>query len=371
EPSESTPQPTATPTSTPEPTATPTETATETPTETPTPDPYSKDYGLEEIGEALDRVDDAEVTLNIIPTEETEATESVVYDWNGELTVKMDVEEAIHERHHEHRQMEVKPMKTFIENVHDPEWRQKIHDQYIEQAGGENVLGLKEEMDWELYINGDNPHERFQESGLLDQWYKLSIASPRINGISSVHNGLIAATLQGTDNKHQDKHGKQTYIWDHEVSGKAIHGVYALIEEPARTEDEMDQQQNYIGETHYARQQLIASVADSNYLKPDDSGGVAERYSHPAEQDFDGEELGMYLRLCISAGDADIVEAIKEGTSDELVDEFVNEYFPDDDASYAPAHDYIDRVVTAARIAEVNDGIEVDHSKDSITVRSG
>jgi len=353
----STPQPTETPTPTEEPTA--------TETETPTPDPYNEKYGIGELDKFFQQASTNEVTLNLQPTQETSATESVIYsEWNGDLTVKGDVEEMIDQRHHEHSLKNSPPVEPFWKNAHKKEWRQKIHSQYIEQANGENILGLTETIDWELYINGDTPHERIQESGILDQWFKWAIASPDIDGISSVHNGYIATALQSLDNKHNHN----TYIWDHQVGGKAHHGVYAIIENPARKPENVDQQTNYIGETDQGRQQLIASVADSNYLKPDNKDGVASYFEHPSEQDYDKDELGMYWGLATTLGDADINDKLRGGTSEQLVDEFANEYFPDEDGDYAPAHNYIDRMCAAAAIAEMND-VDVSHSEDQIEVR--
>ena len=366
---QTTPTETVTPNPTPQPTQTPTPTEepTATETETPTPDPYNEKYGIGELDKFFEKASTNEVTLNLQPTAGTSATESVIYsEWNGDLTVKGDVEEMIDQRHHEHSLKNSPPVEPFWKNAHKKEWRRKIHSQYIEQANGENILGLTETIDWNLYINGNTPHERIQESGILDQWFKWAIASPDIDGISSVHNGYIATALQSLDNKHNHN----TYIWDHQVGGKALHGVYAIIENPARREENTGPQLNHIGETDQGRQQLIASVADSNYLKPDEEGevgGVAERYEHPSEPDYDNKEEFMYSQLALEKWEGDIYD--KEGKiSDNLVDEFVNEYFPDEDADYAPAHDYIDRMCAAAAIAEKND-VDVSHSEDQIEVR--
>ena len=336
-----------------------TETPTETPEETPEPTPEpSQPYSANNIQEAG--------TLNLIPEDENaDYADSIIFNqYNGEIDVELNLDQALNQRHYNNPVMTEPVVEGFYKNAHKENWRQRIHEQYIEAANGENILGLQEEIDWNLYQNGDNIDERIEESGIQDLWYKYAIANPDINGISSVHNGIKAAAYQGLDMEH----GFQNFYWDHDSAApNGDHGLIAATEQPTRNPGQTNQQQNYTIETDQGREQEIATVAESNYLNGDNTGAGAD-IEHPAEHDYNNttKELAMYARTGVEKWESEVWDNVGD-IPESLYHTFTDEWFHNPESE--PAFNYFDRMNAAAYIAEENGGT-VHHTEDEIRYES-
>lgn len=340
----------------PEPTTT-THTEQPSPTETETAEP-GQPYDAENIQEAG--------TLNLIPENpDADYAQSIIFNqYNGEIDIQLNLDQALNQRHYNNPVMSEPVVEGFYKNAHKESWRQQIHQQYIEAANGENILGLQEEIDWNLYQNGDNIDERIEESGIQDLWYKYEIANPDINGISSVHNGIKAAAYQGLDQEH----GFQNFYWDHSSQApNGGHGLIAATEQPTRNPSQTSQQQNYTIETDQGREQEIATVAESNYLNGDNTGAGAD-VEHPAEHDYNdrSKERFMYTQTAMEKWEADLDEHIGD-IPESLYHTFTDEWFRNPESE--PAFDYFDRMNAVAYIAEENGGT-VHHTEDEIRYES-
>lgn len=334
-------------------TETPTETETEegTPTPTPTPEPTYPATYIEESG-----------TLNLKPVDpDAEYADSIIFkQYNGEIDVKLDLEQALNQRHY-HNEVETWPeVEEFWKNAHKEEWRQKMHDKYLEVANGENVLELKEKVDWDKYMNGNNIDERIEESGIQDLWYKYALG--KLGQISSVHNGIKAAAYQSLDQKH----GFNTFYWDHDsLAENGDHGLIAATEQPTRNPEKTGQQENYTIETNYQVKQQIAKVAESNFFQGD-TEHINSYVEHPAEHDYNNtsEEIGMYANTALQKSDSQDLWDRAKNISGELGHHFTDEWFHN--PASEPAFDYFDRMNAVAYIAEENRGI-VHHTRDELT----
>ncbi|WP_135829850.1 hypothetical protein [Halorussus halobius] len=324
---------------------------------------------LESVAEELER---DSVTLNVLPANENaEYTNSIIFDkYNGELNVELDLNQALNQRHFQHPVTGKGFVYEFFANAHKPEWRQSVHQQYIEAAGGENQLKLKEEINWAgngdkdkstSFKHGENLDKRIEESGIQDLWYKHAIADTRIDGISSVHNGIKAAAYQSLDQRH----GFNTFYWDHDSKGEnGDHGLIAATEQPTRKPEETGNQENYTIETNYQVEQQIATVAESNFFQGDNAG-VNGYVEHPAEHDYNNtsEEIGMYAGTALQKSDSQDLWDKAKNVSGGFAHHFTDEWFRNPESE--PAFNYFDRMNAVAYIAEENN-VTVHHTRDKL-----
>lgn len=340
-----------------------TDASTETETYTKTPNLLEQTHSAGDLDGVVQELEQDSATLNLQPADtNAEYANSVIFEqYNGELNVELDLGQALNQRRFEHPLTQEPIIREFYENAHREEWRQTIHDQYIEAGDGENILQLKEEIAWNLYQNGANLDERIEESGVQELWFKYAIANPDIDGISSVHNGIKAAAYQKLDREH----GFNTFYWSHDSLGEnGDHGLIAATENPTRNQEETSEQENYTIETNPGVEQQIAEVAESNYFNGDNAGanGYVE---HPAEQDYNnvGKESAMYgFTGMIKSGSPDLWDRAAN-FPDSLAHHFTDEWFHN--PSSEPAFNHFDRMNTAAYLAEANNG-RLHHTENEL-----
>lgn len=321
-----------------QPAETPTSTPTESPTQTDSPTPTEPPaYSADNLEEASHLLEDG-ATLNLIPVDDQQP-ESVVFDqYNGELDVELNLNEAINQ-HHEYDSSRASPVvQEFVENVDDPEWRQQI----LEEHGSEEVP-----IHWDVYTDESrNFGERMRDSNIWGLWYAFEVV--RMGGVSSTNHELKAAAFQGTEQKA----GFDTLTWGYEIPG---HGLISAIENPARIEDDAEAQETYIIETDFGDGQQVVAWDNSNYSE--------DKEKHPARRDVDWggndgeqERRGFYKGTSIRLAD-DYFEV-----GEELTDRFI-EFYRNPESE--PAYQHLDPATTAAYIARENGG-EVSLTEDSI-----
>jgi hypothetical protein len=282
-----------------------------------------------------------------MPAEGSEIQDSILFDqYNGEIDVEIDLDQAYEERHHTVHIGGDKGEKVeaFIENAADPKWRQQVHENYEEEIGG-NPVEFRSEVNWGMFTNQLNDlRTRLVDSGVYGLWVKYEIAE--LGGVTSSNNDLRAAGLQGIE----DRYGSDSFFWDYLVEAQVgHHGLVSAVENPTRSEEERTDQEVYVLETDPFNEQQVASVGESNYLG-DDKSGVGEEFEHPAEEDTEENETTLYTRTALGH----LEQAYDHlNVSDSMVDSFV-EFFKNPESE--PAYDLIDPMTATAYIADHNDG---------------
>ena len=333
--------------------------------EATTTGPYDRTYSATELDTVVSGLEADEVSLSLVPADEdADYADSVIFsEYTGELRLELDLDRALDQRQYHNPVTTWSHVQDFHENAHKNKWRREKHEGYIKEFDGENVLELKEEVDWDLYQNGGTLDERLEQSGVHDLWYKHAMTHPEIDGISSSHNGIKAAAYQALEHRH----GHDTFIWQHFSEGSSAgHGLIAATENPTRDPEQTAQQQNYTIETNYQVEQQIANVEESNFFNGDNAGSNGN-VEHPAEHDHSKDETGMYMYTGAWNADGAIWDKVRNGFPDSLAHEFTDEWFRNPESQ--PAFDYFDRTNTVAYLAEENDGY-VDHTKDELRFRS-
>lgn len=327
----------------------PIETPTQTPTETV--DPYEQVYTPDELDEVLEQLDEGSVSLNLVAAdEEAEYAESTVYDkFNGDITVEVDMDQAIQQRRYGNETSQLDIVQDFAEVVanQDDERVQEINEQYLE-VDGEDILGTGSQgVDWDIYTDESrNFRERMLESGLLDLWYKREYAEYGI--ADSTQNHIKAQALQQAEREA----GFDTYVWRYESAG---HGLMGAVENPTRNQEETDQQQTYVMETVPNYDEQIVTWENSKYSE---GNGPAP---HPIDPN---SSLGYEASPLEALGKGNSESNINVNLDEELVEDFNENYR---NPGSAPFMNYSDQMISAAYISEES-GLSVDLG-ESLTER--
>ena len=307
------------------PPSTPPPTYTSPPTATP-PDPIEQRHQPQDVEAVVQQLSGDSYTLDIVPPEYTgdaDYTDSNIYDYNGELTVEIDLEQAREQRHHGQLANDNEYVQEWVDNITDEEWRTNL----IEESDY-----TQDQIDWETYTDEDMDYpERMRESNLWVLWYYFE--NENMGGISSDNNEDKAAALQETERQA----GFDTFIWDDGIPG---HGLVHGIGHPAATQDNTSDQETYVIETDNgdAEQQQVARWSNSQYQT---SG------QHPAQDDIEEGERSFYVRTAQGKN-----EGVPNGSyeiSEDMIDGFID-FFTNPET--APAEDYLDPMAATMYILE-------------------
>jgi hypothetical protein len=296
------------------------------PPSTATPTPLEQRHQAHNVETVVQQLSGDSYTLDIVPPEDAgdaDYTDSNIYDYDGELTVEVDLEQAREQRHHGQLANDNEYVQEWVDNIMDEEWRTNL----IEEAGFE-----QDQIDWGTYTDGSlNYRERMLESNLWALWYHFE--DENMGGISSDNNEDKAAALQETESEV----GFDTFIWDDGIPG---HGLIHGIGHPAATQDGTTDQETYVIETDYndSEQQQVARWSNSQYQTTG---------QHPAQDDIEEGEEDFYVRTAQGKNEAAFNGAYE--ISEDMIDGFIQMF---NNPESTPAEHYLDPIAAVMYLIE-------------------
>jgi hypothetical protein len=309
---------------TPRSTSTAPNTIVETSSET---EPLEQTHAVEDLDTVVQELEQDAVSLNFHPADpDAEYADSVLFtEYSGELDVKIDLEQAEKQRHHNQISTTAPQVQEFKNNILDEEWRQQL----AQEADVKNPQDL---LDWDTYTDESLSYrERMTESGMVNFWYAFE--SEKFDGISSTNNQYKAAALQETETQL----GFDTFIWDYGIPG---HGLVSAIENPTRNEENTESQETYIIETDFTDRQQITKWENSQYQNTE---------LHPAREGVERRKKGFYLRTAVGKDEYEYEETYNMQMKS--IEQFI-EFFRNPESS--PAYDHLDPMTATAYTIEEN-----------------
>lgn len=318
-------------------------------------------HAVTEIESVFQQLDQESVTLNLQPADENAdyAQSDIFNRYVGELDVQLDLLDARRSRHINNKAAEHGMVREFVGIIEnrDEQALEQLHQEYLEAAGGENLNGYPETIDWEILVDESRSFaERWTESGARDILYKIEVL--RMNGISSTNNQYTMQAIQNAERAN----GFPTFVWDIQADG---HGLGAAITLPKETyEGNLSDQEAWVVQTDPDEEQM-QTWNESAYS----NGGGDER--HPADPSYEDSNESFYEATGLGKDEVNLKERIS--IADRSIIEEFHEFYRSTEQEALYGH--VDPITVAGYVIESNlDGrsdsnIEIELGQEQMELR--